>query len=479
MSRTVASSAVVALLAVGCSLSTVRPDTCTSNVQCREAFGLGSICGAEGLCETTTLPERCSTVWPEDLSLPVDPATTFVVGTVFDHGLETHVGRYRSAQLALSQANVGDGLEEASFAVVHCTNQEGLDELSHEEASVAGAIWLADELGVPAIVGPAASADTEAVYNAVGEAFGALVISPSATSPSLTPLDGLVSTDEEPGLLWRTAPPDSLQGLAIARDMLENTSAFRPEAPARVAVIYQVGAYGEGLEATFTDAFVAGGGRESLPFPFESALGPGDAIADAAQEGVDEVLFVSSDANDIVAFLLGANANPTVSALPLFLTDAARNADVLDGASSASDLFPQIRGTGPANPEGPIFDSFAASYAAEYGGDDVRALSYTAQAFDAAWLVVYGHAWSLAQEGEVTGLGIARGLRRVSSGTAVEIRPTSWNQVKASFGDGQSVDVTGASGRLDFDPTTAETSAVIEVWTIDGDAFVAVEAFEP
>lgn len=470
MSRPVALLAV-ALSAAGCSLSTVKPEACTSNVQCRDAFGLGSVCGAEGLCETAALPERCQTVWPEDLALPVDPAATLVIGTVFDHSLDTHVGRYRSAQLALSQANVGDGLDDASFAVVHCTNQEGLDELSHEDASVAGATWLADELGVPAIVGPAASADTEAVYNAVGEAFGTLVISPSATSPSLTPLDTLVSTDEDPGLLWRTAPPDSLQGLAIADDM-----ANRTVPPLRVAVIYQVGAYGEGLEATFTDAFEAGGG-ESDPFPFESAIGPTDALADVAAAGVDEVLFVSSDAGDIVAFLLGAKT--TLAGTPIFLTDAARNADVLEGAAAAEELFPQIRGTGPANPDGPIFDSFAASYAAEYAGDDVRDLSYTAQAFDAAWLVVYGHAWSLAQDGGVSGVGIARGLRNVSSGTEVEIRPTSWNQVKGSFGNGDPVDVTGASGKLDFDPTTGETSAVIEVWTIQDGAFVAVDTFDP
>ena len=39
-------------------------------------------------------------------------------------------------------------------------------------------------------------------------------MSPSATSPALTELEPAAS-DETPGLLWRTVPPDSLQGRVI------------------------------------------------------------------------------------------------------------------------------------------------------------------------------------------------------------------------------------------------------------------------
>jgi ABC-type branched-subunit amino acid transport system substrate-binding protein len=466
------------LLLSGCSLLTVKPTPCTANLECREAFGLGTVCGGEGLCEVTEIPPRCATTDPPGLQLPVDPSQTLVVGTMFDHTLDTHVGRYRSAELAQSQANANGGLDGRLFAMVHCTIEEGFpaDGLPKAEATVEVATWLADALGVPAIVGPAASGDTEIVYATVA-GLGTLVISPSATSPSLTPLDGLSSTDASPGLLWRTAPPDSVQGVAIAWDM----TVFRDPVDRSfdVAVVYQTGPYGEGLEQTFTDAMNARGGT-TTGFPFDSALGPGDAIADVNGGNFEEVLFISSEAGDVVSFLLAVDQ--LALDLPIFLTDGARNADVLADAraAGAQDLFPLIRGTAPASPAGAVYDSFAASYASEHGGADVSLLSYTAQAFDASWLVMYGHAWATYREGGVSGLGIARGLRQVSSGPDLQLRPTSWNEARARFQAGESVDVIGASGALDYDPTTGETVAPIEVWRILGDDdFETVTVYEP
>ncbi|MEQ1506666.1 MAG: ABC transporter substrate-binding protein [Myxococcota bacterium] len=464
---------------VGCSLFTVRPADCTSNQQCRDSFGFGSVCGDDGLCATTEIPDRCQTRTPADLAFPLDPST-HPIGTLFDHTLDTHIGRYRSVDLATGQANGNGGLDGESFVTIHCTIEEGTgyDDLTKSDAAVTMGDWLANEVGVPAIVGPAASSDTEAVYNAVSLDYGTLLVSPSATSPSLTTLDGLSSTDADPGLLWRTAPPDDLQGIAIAWDMNTNTSTYRPEPPQRVAVIYQTGAYGEGLEATFTDAF-AGYGGEATPFPFESAGGPSEAIAEAAF-GFDEVLFISSDVGDVVAFLLGAKNLASFQDLPLFLTDAARNTDVLTEAADASGLFDQIRGTGPANPSGTVFTQFASAYGSKYGGDDVSVLSFTAQSYDAAWLVMYGHAWARYQEDAITGTTIARGLRRVSSGPPIDIRPLSWNDVKAQFAEHASIDVVGASGDLDYDPVTAETTAPIDVWVIVGDdTFLTVENVDP
>ena len=69
----------------------------------------------------------------------------------------------------------------------------------------------------------------------------------------------------------------------------------------------------------------------------------------------------------------------------------------------------------------------------------------------------------------MNGRGIARGLRRVSSGTALEIKPSSWTPVKEAFSmaDG-SINIRGASGDLDYNPTTEETTGPVEVWTIVG-----------
>jgi ABC-type branched-subunit amino acid transport system substrate-binding protein len=67
-------------------------------------------------------------------------------------------------------------------------------------------------------VGATSSPETQAAYT-VASAAGSLLISPSSTSPALTTLDGLTCSDNEPGLLWRTVPPDELQGQVIAQDL--------------------------------------------------------------------------------------------------------------------------------------------------------------------------------------------------------------------------------------------------------------------
>lgn len=453
-----------------CSLGRYDAQPCASNDECRDAFGLGSVCGEAGLCQTVELPDRCLLSDPDPLTLPVDPDQTLLVATLFDHALETHVARAQSAQLALVRANGSastPAIEGRDFGVLHCTHEENAayDGLTQDEATVELATFLAFDLGVPAIIGPASSGRTEAAYNAI-QGSGALIISPSATSPALTALDGTDATDDNPGLLWRTAPPDSLQGLVIAQDALDR-------GVGAVAVVYQLGAYGEGLADVFVDEFSAGGGAATR-VPYEDANGPSAAIVDASGSGASEVLFISSDVDDIVTFL---NASATLSGyagLTLFLTDAARNSDVLGGVTGeAVEVFDRVRGTGPSVPDGDVYQTFVADYFDAWR-EDVTAYSYTAQSYDAAWLLLYGHAWALYQEDEVSGTTLARGLRRVSnpSGAEIEVGYLDWVSARDEFSSGRAFDVVGASGPLDFDSATEETRADVDVWVVEDGAFV-------
>ena len=88
------------------------------------------------------------------------------------------------------------------------------------------------------------------------------------------------------------------------------------------------------------------------------------------------------------------------------------------------------------------------------------------QSYDAAWLGMYAMAHSAGSEGAITGLGIARGLRQMSSGTAISVGSSSWEDAQAALASGNSIDVTGASGHLDYDPSSEETTSPIEIWSI-------------
>jgi branched-chain amino acid transport system substrate-binding protein len=336
---------------------------------------------------------------------------------------------------------------------------------------------LTDVVGVPAIVGPAASGDTQEVFLDVA-ARGVLVISPSATSPALTALDPVEVSDDSPGLLWRTAASDALQGAVIAADMLE-PGAGRLAPVTSVAAIHEVGAYGDGLYEVFARAFEEGGGTvQEIAYDGEGQLT--DAIADGQASGADEILFISSQAADIINFLGGAASLPGYDDKGIFLTDAAANPDVLANANPAR--MGQVRATRPAplsEADDVVYASFIAAYSSEFD-EDVRSFSFAANAYDAAWLVVYGAAWALFQEGgEVTGATIARGLRRVSSGDAVDLRPSDWVSVSDAFREGVSVDASGASGALDYDPATEETAADIQVWRIQDREAVGIYKVSP
>lgn len=453
------SEALLFLALAGCSLGNVKQELCTDSEACRDAFGFGWTCGDAGTCEPIVPPERCGRAYPEDLfDRPEEHPDVLVFGALFDLG--TDLENVKSAELAFYEANVQDGLDGREVGFVSCSYEElvAFDNDSSDVAAQNALRWLAEDVGVKGIVGPAASQIAVDVWPIVEE-HDLFMISPSATAVGLTTLDGETSTDEAPGLFWRTAPPDGVQASIIQRDIVARGS----EA---VAVIYQDGLYGSGL----ADRLQA---ELSIPadrmFPYENPVQLTAAISDvgamATATTVDEVVFVSSRAEEVSDFLNGASGDPGYATLPIFLTDVARDASVLEGAQLATALFPNIRGTNPvADPDAQSSDFYIA-YLQRYG-DDASADGFNAFAYDAAWLALYGSSWAVQQEGELSGTTIARGLRKVSSGDAVQVRAASWASVQEQFAAGTSIDVQGASGALDFDATTGETTNVIAIWSI-------------
>lgn len=464
---------------LSCSLGTTAFTPCESGGECRDAFGFGWTCGAEGYCESVPLADRCDTTYPDDLFIrPENYAGIHVVGTLFDH--TTDVPELQASRLAIKQVDDSQGLDGALFGLVQCSYEEdsSIDGLVAADAAAEMGAYLARDLGAFAIVGPATSGNTEAMWNATAE-LGALVVSPSATSPALTYLDSPYTPDGRAGRLWRTAPPDSVQGVVLADVVAETLG----PANQSVAVVYQEGPYGSGLAEVFVENYESSI-RVPTRYAFENDTERDNAVNSVATLDYDAIVFISSDLPDVSRFLNGAGARDEFDAMPIFLADASRDAELLDDTrDAAAHLWPNILGTAPAVPEGDVYDAFAASYAAEYDGQSATDSSYSAYAYDAAWLVAYGAAWGSAQLGAVTGQDAADGLREISdpTGDRIEIAPNYWPQLRAAFADGTAVDVVGASGRLDYDPATEETEGPIDVWAIaeSGDGFEVRETREP
>jgi len=104
--------------------------------------------------------------------------------------------------------------------------------------------------GVAAIMGADCSGVTGAILANVALANGVVMVSPSATSPGL-------STAEDNGLFFRTAPSDARQGAVMTNVLIEqgiNT----------VAVTYTNNDYGKGLADSFQAEFEAAGGTVTI-----------------------------------------------------------------------------------------------------------------------------------------------------------------------------------------------------------------------
>jgi branched-chain amino acid transport system substrate-binding protein len=104
--------------------------------------------------------------------------------------------------------------------------------------------------GIKGIMGADCSGVTGAILSNVALANGMVMISPSATSPGL-------STAEDNGLFFRTAPSDARQGVVMTEILME-------EGIKEVAVTYTNNDYGKGLADSFQAAFEAAGGTVTI-----------------------------------------------------------------------------------------------------------------------------------------------------------------------------------------------------------------------
>ena len=139
---------VALLLLLSCGLQPIGSDACSSDAQCRDAFGFASTCSSEGTCERAEAHPRCTRTFPEDLWLrPEAYRDHYVVGSIFD--MEADVPEVQSIQLALNEMNGAGGLYGSEVAMVQCDYSRNLtvDQLNETEAVQETADFLADVIG--------------------------------------------------------------------------------------------------------------------------------------------------------------------------------------------------------------------------------------------------------------------------------------------------------------------------------------------
>jgi branched-chain amino acid transport system substrate-binding protein len=132
---------------------------------------------------------------------------------------------------------------------------------------------------VSGVVGGDCSGVTTAALTNVALPNGMVMISPSATSPAL-------STIEDNGLFFRTAPSDARQGVVMTTIIMDR--GFK-----EVALTYTNNDYGKGLADAFQTAFEAAGGTVTISASHEDGKADYSAEVGALAAAGGEVLVVA------------------------------------------------------------------------------------------------------------------------------------------------------------------------------------------
>lgn len=309
--------------------------------------------------------------------------------------------------------------------------------------------------GVSAIVGPAATGVTLSVIDKITSS-GIVQCSGSTT--------GAVFSDyDDDGFFFRTAPPDSLQGLVLG-DVMTG------DGVTNAAIIYRNDAYGAGLNASLSAALQANGVGVAAEIAFDPEATSFDAeVAKAAAAGADAVVLITfGEGAALMQGMIQAGIGP--SDIATYVTDGFKDEVTFDEVDPTNEaLFEGIRGTAPsvAPPDGDAsflerFALYAPDAPTIFSGhfyDCVNVIALAAQAAGSSDPAVF-----------VTDMQTV-----TNDGTEC----TTWGECAALLAAGEDINYQGASGVVDLDANGEPTAGAYDVYTYDATSTVGVDETVP
>lgn len=272
--------------------------------------------------------------------------------------------------------------------------------------------------GVKAIVGGDCSGVTTATLQNVALPNGIVMISPSATSPAL-------STIEDDGLFFRTAPSDARQGVIVAEILKE-------KGIGSIAISYTNNDYGKGLADAIATNFADMGGEVTINVPHEDGKGDYTAEVGALAAAGGEVLvvagYVDQGGRGIVQAAVDTGAFDTF----YFPDGMVSPALVANHGSDIDGSFGANPGTDSAG---------AATYADMASAAGFNAGPFSAESYDAAALIMLAmQAAGSAESGDLKGK-----VMEVANAPGEKIFPGELAKALEILASGGDVDYVGAS----------------------------------
>ncbi len=323
-------------------------------------------------------------------------------------------GMAAAAEMAIAEVNAS-----GQFTLGTVTSVRGDDGCIDSGLAVATAERLVTSDRVRGIVGADCSGVTGAILQNVARPNGVVMVSPSATSPAL-------STAEDDGLFFRTAPSDARQGQVVA-DILSDRGVTS------IAISYTNNDYGAGLADSIQAAFTAAGGTVTMVASHEDGKADYSAEVGALAAAGGEVLVVAG-------YVDQGGRGIIRSALDLGAFDTFELVDGMIGDSLLEAMGDEIEGSygqlpGADNPGTGMFQELAT--AAGFDGTG----AFAPESYDAAALILL----AMASAGSTASADYKDHVMNVANAPGEPIYPGELGRALEIIAAGGEVDYVGAS----------------------------------
>jgi ABC-type branched-subunit amino acid transport system substrate-binding protein len=306
---------------------------------------------------------------------------------------------------------------------------------------------------VDAIMGPASSGTMLGIIDKVRSA-GVLTCSGSTTSPALTKA-------KSGGYFIRTAPPDTLQGQALAELVIK-------DGHSKVGILVRNDAYGVGFGKALDKALKQGGAKVVANVAYDANATNFDAdVQKVADKKPDAVIVIgfNDDGSKVVKTMIGKNLAP--SQVAVYTADgmqSSRFGPTVDPSNPA--VVAGMKGTAPAFEPGGVQSDFPARFKAT-GIDPI----FSAYYYDCMILT------ALATE-KVKSEDSAKIRKAFAANTRGKEPCTTFADCKALLDQRKTIHYEGASSTFkNFNKfgTFQPTAGVYDVWSYDSSAKISTQ----
>ncbi|HEU5302651.1 MAG TPA: ABC transporter substrate-binding protein [Acidimicrobiia bacterium] len=349
--------------------------------------------------------------------------------------------------IAVDEINAAGGVFGQD--VVFATGDDGTD----PEVAAQSLETLVTSEGAHAVMGPASSGTALGILDKV-KTDDVLVCSGSNTSAQLTK-DG---PKKSGGRYFRTAPPDGLQGPALAELILS-------DGYSSVGILVRNDSYGVGFGKALAKALKQGGADVvgNVAYDPEGANFDAD-VQKVADESPDAVVIIgfNDDGAKIVQTMIAKGIGP--DAVQIYTADGMQGGSFGETVDPANPgVVAGIKGTAPSAAPGGVEHPFQAVFAAT-GIDTI----FSAHYYDCTILT----ALAAVASDSTSAKKMAKAWPKLLRG---DNDCNTFADCKALLEDGETIHYRGASSNFDKYGKNEPKEGVYDVWSYDAAAEVATE----